>query len=76
MKITTMVALAAAAATFAVTPALAQKAKSKPINYEARAKACDAQLKGIYNFETKQVAKGFCLSGIKQDQYTYTEARR
>jgi len=68
--------LALSAVLAAPLAASAQNAapKAKPINYEARAKACDAQLKGQYNFETKQVARGFCLSGVKQD--TYTEARR
>ena len=75
MKTATFGVFAALAAIVAAAPALAAPAaKPKPINYEARAKACDAQLKGQYNFETKQVARGFCLSGVKQD--TYTEARR
>jgi Skp family chaperone for outer membrane proteins len=70
--------LALSAVLAAPLAAAAQSAapKPKPINYEARAKACDAQLKGQYSFETKIVARGFCLSGVKQDQYTYTEAKR
>jgi hypothetical protein len=73
MKIATLGVLAAFAATAIAAPALAAP-KPKPINYEARAKACDAQLKGQYNAETRIVARGFCLSGVKQD--TYTEAKR
>jgi hypothetical protein len=72
MKIAPVV-LAAVTAALIASPVLAAP-KPKPINYEARAKACDAQLKGQYNFETKVVARGFCLSGVKQD--TYTEAKR
>jgi hypothetical protein len=72
MKIAPVV-LAGVAAALIASPVLAAP-KPKPINYEARAKACDAQLKGQYNFETKVVARGFCLSGVKQD--TYTEAKR
>ena len=75
MKITTIGALAAAAAVFAATPVFAQQAKSKPVNYEARAKACDAQLKGQYNGETRIVARGFCLSGVQQPEQ-YREAKR
>jgi hypothetical protein len=74
MKLATIGALTAAAALVTATSVLAQQPKAKPINYEARAKACDAQLKGQYNFETKIVARGFCLSGVKQD--TYQEAKR
>ena len=72
MKIASVV-LAAVATALIASPVLAAP-KPKPINYDARAKACDAQLKGQYNYETKIVARGFCLSGVKQDQYT--EAKR
>ena len=73
MKIAALALFAVIAAPLA---AAAQSAapKPKPINYDARAKACDAQLKGQYNAETRVVARGFCLSGVKQDQYT--EAKR
>jgi hypothetical protein len=72
MKIAPAVLVAVTAA-FITSPVLAAP-KPKPINYEARAKACDAKLKGLYNFETKVVARGFCLSNVQQDQYQ--EARR
>jgi len=73
MKIAPAV-LAVVTAALIASPALAQSAKPKPINYEARAKACDAQLKGQYNGETRIVARGFCLSNVQQDQYK--EAKR
>jgi len=73
MKIAALALFAVIAAPLA---AVAQSAapKAKPINYEARAKACDAQLKGQYNGETRIVARGFCLSNVQQDQYK--EAKR
>jgi Skp family chaperone for outer membrane proteins len=72
MKIAPAVLVAVTAA-FIASPVLAAP-KPKPINYEARAKACDAKLKGQYNFETKVVARGFCLSNVQQD--VYQEAKR
>jgi Skp family chaperone for outer membrane proteins len=67
--------LALSAVLAAPLAAAAQSApKAKPINYDARAKACDAKLKGQYSYETKIVARGFCLSNVQQDQYQ--EARR
>jgi hypothetical protein len=72
MKIAPAVLVAVTAA-FITSPVLAAP-KPKPINYEARAKACDAKLKGQYNFETKVVARGFCLSNVQQD--VYQEAKR
>ena len=74
MKIAPAV-LAALTTALIASPALsAPAAKPKPINYEARAKACDASLKGQYNAETRIVARGFCLSNVQQDQYK--EAKR
>ena len=72
MKIAPAV-LAAVTAALIASPVLAAP-KPKPINYEARAKACDAALKGQYNGETRIVARGFCLSNVQQDQYK--EAKR
>jgi Skp family chaperone for outer membrane proteins len=68
--------LALSAVLAAPLAAAAQSAapKAKPINYEARAKACDAKLKGQYNGETRIVARGFCLSNVQQD--VYQEAKR
>jgi hypothetical protein len=64
--------LALSAVLAAPLAAAAQSAapKPKPINYEARAKACDAALKGQYNGEGRIVARGFCLSNVKQEQYS------
>jgi hypothetical protein len=71
MKSATFAVFAAFAAIVIAAPVLAAPAaKPKPVNYEARAKACDASLKGQYNAETRIVARGFCLSNVKQDQYT------
>ena len=72
MKIAPAV-LAALTTALIATPALSAP-KPKPINYEARAKACDASLKGQYNAETRIVARGFCLSNVQLDQYK--EAKR
>lgn len=73
MKIA-LLALSAVLAAPLAASAQSAAPKAKPINYEARAKACDAQLKGQYHFETRVVARGFCLSNVQQDQYK--EARR
>jgi hypothetical protein len=73
MKIAPAV-LAALTTALIASPALSAPAKPKPINYEARAKACDASLKGQYTAETRIVARGFCLSNVQQDQYK--EAKR
>jgi hypothetical protein len=70
MKIALLALSAVLAAPLIAAPALAAPAaKPKPINYEARAKACDAALKGQYNGETRIVARGFCLSNVKQEQF-------
>ena len=75
MKIALLALSAVLAAPLVVAPVLAAPAaKPKPVNYEARAKACDAQLKGQYNGETRIVARGFCLSNVQTEQYR--EAKR
>jgi hypothetical protein len=73
MKIAAL-ALFAVIATPLAAAAQSTAPKPKPINYDARAKACDAALKGQYNGETRIVARGFCLSNVQQDQYK--EAKR
>jgi hypothetical protein len=71
MKIAPVALFAVLVAPLVAAPALAAPAaKPKPINYEARAKACDAALKGQYNGEGRIVARGFCLSNVKQEQYS------
>ena len=71
MKIALLALSAVLAAPLVVAPVLAAPAaKPKPVNYEARAKACDGALKGQYNAETRIVARGMCLSNVKQDQYS------
>ena len=62
--VSTAIAVALVAA-----PALAAPPKPKPINYEARAKACDGALKGLYTADGRIHARGFCLSNVPNDSY-------
>lgn len=69
MKIAPIALFAVLVAPLVAAPALAQSAKPKPINYDARAKACDAAVKGLYTFEQRLVVRGFCLSNTNHDTY-------
>jgi hypothetical protein len=67
MKIAPFAVLAALAATMVATPVLA--ANPKPINYEARAKACDAMIKSNYTADGRIHVRGYCLSNIPHESY-------
>ena len=69
MKFATFGVMTAIAAALVAAPALAAPPKPKPINYDARAKACDGALKGQYTADGRIHARGFCLSNIPHDSY-------
>ena len=69
MKFATFGVMTALAVAVAAAPALAAPAKPKPINYDARAKACDGALKGLYTADGRIHARGFCLSNVPHDSY-------
>jgi hypothetical protein len=53
------------ATVFSVSAALAAP-KPKAVNYDTRAKQCQAAVKGLYSGDGRVTAYGFCLSNVAQ----------
>jgi hypothetical protein len=45
------------------------KVTVKPLDHAARVGMCNTKLKGLYNFEGRQSAHGFCLQNIMHSRW-------